>query len=165
MSFIVLFLLFLFFFTIGAVGGLVVGTELTVLSEQQKNMIPQQTCEGCECIVEDGVYCENCVDEDRLSTALKEKETEMRYVNAALRQRNMLNRPEKEELEKLKVEIGRMEKLMENMEEVSRGLRLRIDGIQRLKEKNEVLKESVERWEEINERERKLDKILSSTRV
>jgi hypothetical protein len=167
MAFVIVFFCFLFFFVFGMLGGFMIGAEFaTRFSDNNSNFF----CERCDIEVPlsslAAVFCEDCIDEesddDRLISAIKEKELDIRYVNVALRQRNLVNKPDKAELENLRADCTRVIKLVDNVKSISDELDLKVN-VEPLKERNESLQACINKWEEIADRDEKLDDILKGS--
>jgi len=168
-----MYFLTLFCVIVAFITGLFMGVELGVesVSNSQIDLVTNPgikvICDACDSSIleHDAVFCENCFDDDdKFTTAIKEKELEIRYITVALHQRNLVNRPEREELEKLRRDVDKISRLCENVQKISTELCLKID-LAPLKERNNSLIACIEKWEKINKREEKLDDILQEKSV
>lgn len=163
--------MFLMVFLFGTVAGLVLSVDIAIEDETtsrikkvDKKDVREKVCvcDACDSAIieQDAIFCENCFeDDDKLNCAIKEKELEVRYVDMALRQRNLVNKPDSIELEKLRHDSDRVQKLYENVKQVSRDLDIKVDA-EPLRERNESLRACINKWENINKREEKLDALL-----
>src|SRR5947209_19292497 len=71
---------------------------------QDENKEICSRCDNCDALLHDGneVFCAPCFDkDDTITTAVKERETSLRYTDIALRQRGILNKPTRRELKKI----------------------------------------------------------------
>jgi len=119
------------------------------------------SCDSCnnEIVDDEIVLCEDCQSEDKLNSAISEKEMSIRYALATLKQRNLINRPDKAELEKHSVETNRTRVLCEKLREVAADLKLDLQ-ITELYNSNEQLRQCVNKWKELDEREEAINKVI-----
>jgi hypothetical protein len=146
-------------FVCGMVSGIFLGyeTATTVHSDNR-------TCDMCDSKIpdKDALFCSECFEEDnedRLTIAIKQKEANIRYKDASLRQRTVIDKPSNSELEILQQETKEVDDLCESLERVTIPLRLGIN-LQPLKDQNKSLETSVKKWQTIKEREDAVDRIL-----
>jgi hypothetical protein len=120
------------------------------------------TCDSCQRTVgnDEPLYCEDCSFEDNLNSALKDKEMSSKYAQIALKQRNLINRPKRDELENILQETNHTEELCTKLKEISKDLNVDID-ITQLQTSNENLRECVKKWNEFDKREEAINKMIS----
>src|SRR6478609_1470599 len=141
-------------FVLGTVSGFVVAAESI--------KVIKISCCACGNNVKDeeSVFCEECYEEDDvLRTALKEKEVDIRYKSVSLKQRSVINQPEREELDTLEKDIYNIEKLCENVESISKTLELKVD-VEPLKDRTKELKTVVSKWKMLNDKDNKIDTMI-----
>jgi len=119
-------------------------------------------CNACDTVLKvgDAMFCERCLDEDdKLTSAIKEKESRLTHEDLSLRKRNSFDRPDQEELAALRMETFRVDTACVGLKNAARELNVNID-VNGMEEKNRSLAKSIDKWSIINQREEKMDKLL-----
>lgn len=141
-------------FVMGTIGGYTIATESI-----QPVKIKCCTC-GDAVLEKEVIFCEDCYeDNDSLSGSIKEKEVDIRYKTVSLKQRGVVNQPESMELDNLEKEVTSTDKLCESVETINKTLDLSVD-VGPLKERNKELRNVVNKWKAINDKENKIDAML-----
>ncbi len=141
--------------------GFVMGVDFA-LSNTKTTL--ETVCDSCDNIIsnQDAVFCENCFDEDdKLSSAIKEKELYTRYEDLALKQRNTLNPPSMSELNKLQNDSIEIIELCDSVDKITQYFGLKID-VNPLRQQNNALCSNIDKWKLLLKRDEKLDELIKS---
>lgn len=166
MGYFLTYFIVIFVFLFGSLLGVLLTEEHYMNKSHQplQGGMDSHVCDACDSQIDedDALFCENCFeDDDKLTTAIKEKELEIRYINVALRGRNLVNKPSRSELEKLRRDTDRVMTMCDNVQVISNDLNLKID-LAPLRERNTSLRTCISKWETINDREEKIDTLLNT---
>lgn len=139
-------------FVCGTVSGIFLGYDMADVVNTEKRI-----CDMCDSKIADKetMFCGDCFEEeseDALETALKQREGNIRYKNASLRQRTVIDKPLNEELEVLGRETKEIDELCDGVERVTNVLKMEVD-VQPLRDVNKILKDTMQKWQTINHRE------------
>jgi hypothetical protein len=118
-------------------------------------------CRSC------GVYmnvtqCENC-HKDKLDVSLKNKEWKTRNSGVLLKQRSIIDRPDKTELEDLSKEVEKNDDICDGVDKISRLLNVKADT-SALRQSNQELNRYIEKWKRFEEREQAIDESIEHIR-